>query len=243
MKKVGWIIAGAAVLVMLVAFGVRAYQLERDRRIQAELSLHQETVLRDSAIARWASADADRQALKDLIATTSSLGQLVAALAIKVERRDTVLIHDSLPTTVLPDGSRTAQFRDSTFAGIIDGQIIAPPYPDALGIHYTLTRPAFTPTIGFVQVGDSVVAVVKWQGEEFHVDAPYYRRQKRTLPMFGGYAEANAFARVASPDFGLELRAGGIIRLGRWALQGGVRQQFEQNIRWGDVYIGIRKDW
>jgi hypothetical protein len=214
-------------LLVGVVVGVRMYQRERDARIQAELSLKEQTALNDSTAARFALADVERQALKQQLQTANQLnGKLVAALTIAIAKRDTVVVHDTITTIVHEDGTRTGTFRDSTFAGVIDAIVTAPPTPAPLGVKYTITRPAFSPHIGFVQIGDSVV-----------------KRMVRPLPLFGGYVEANALAGIGSQTFGLELRGAGVIRLGWWRVQAGIRQDLNTDLEFGSVFLGVRKEF
>ena len=127
-------------------------------------------------------------------------GTTVASARLTVPRRDTIIIHDTIATTrivtqtivsqrrerlqppptmsspppptlvPLPLITRTAHFRDSTFAGLISGDVTAPPDPAPLGITYHLTRPSFNPTITFLTTTSHPLVVVSWQGEQVTVD-------------------------------------------------------------------------
>jgi hypothetical protein len=66
--------------------------------------------------------------------------------------------------------TRIARFRDSTFAGIINGVITAPPDSGPIGITYQVIRPAFTPTIAFIQTSGQPLVVVSWRGERVELD-------------------------------------------------------------------------
>lgn len=81
-------------------------------------------------------------------------------VTITVPRRDTVIVHREIPTTQDSVGTRHATFRDSTFAGVISGEVTAPP-TGPLGIAYQILRPPFNPT--FTLTNDS--AIVAWQDE------------------------------------------------------------------------------
>jgi hypothetical protein len=135
---------------------------------QTKINATQEAIL--------ASDKADKSILQGQLAAAKQLGgTLVAGVSLKVPERDTVIVHDTIPTTATPDGSRTAAFADSTFAGKLEGKITAPPFPAPLGLSYTLTRPAFNPTIGFVMVDGQPVAVVEWVGEKYEIKGAYLR--------------------------------------------------------------------
>jgi len=118
-------------------------------------------------------------------------GSIVASAQLILPARETVIVHDTVATTRVvtrivaslpqprtalpPTGiapslspsplTRTASFRDSTFAGIISGVITAPPDPAPLGITYHVTRPLFNPTIAFITTTSHPLAVISWQGE------------------------------------------------------------------------------
>jgi hypothetical protein len=176
--------------MLAVAYIERQGAAQHESELQAYFQ--QQRALNDSTQARTAAERLkhDRE-LAGLVAAAQQLnGKLVAGLALSVAQRDTVIRHDTLATTRLLDSTRTARLHDSTFAGIVDVAITAPPYPAALGATLTLTRPAFRPEIGFVKVGTGYIATVVWNGEHYQVEAPFFEPQsapKRWVtPWVGG---------------------------------------------------------
>lgn len=178
--------------------------------------------LNDSTQARTAAQGAAQVAqLQGLLEAAKQLnGKLVAGVRITVPKRDTVVVHDSLPTTALPDSTRVATLHDSTFAGTVDVSVTAPPFPAALGARLTVTRPAFRPEVGFVQVGTGYVATVVWQGERYQLDAPFFtppaaQGPKRVLPFVAGTvlttgevtAQAGALLRLGHLGVGPSVQA------------------------------------
>ena len=158
-------------LLLLVWATNRVWQ---DHKTAVARQLTEAKALNDSTQAVLASTQFERDTLRVLYQAAKQLnGELVAAVRIHVRRRDTLFIHDSIVTTVYKDGTRTASFRDSTAWAMVQGTVTAPPFPGALGVEYKLTRPAFSPAVGFVKSGDAYLAVVSWQGEKFEIKAPY----------------------------------------------------------------------
>jgi len=236
MQLRAWVILGL-LAVGIVTAGWREYQRERQARVLAELRLHQQYQVNDSTVARLAATAAAKDSLGGLFIAADQLnGQLIAGFRLHVHAKETVLVHDTLPTTLLPDSTRVATFRDSTFAGTISGTVTAPPCCVPLRLQYTLQRPEFSPSVGFVRIGSAVAAVVSWQGEEVRVEAPFAdlpRPVKRLgggvevmyLPTSGGIA-ARAFGLYRAP-WGLEVQAGG---------------QQQPNIP-ANLFVGIGKRW
>lgn len=205
MRKLFFGFVIAVLLAVTVKWVYGMWQKDRERRVIAELALATQLRINDSTVARLTVAHASKDSLGGLLQATRELnGRLLAGVGVHIPARDTVVVHDTIETVVHADGSREARFKDSTFAGIIDAHITAPP-TGALGVEYTIHRPAFTPKIGFVQVGDSTVAVVTWQGEEAQVSTPYFARAQR--PLLQGFGEATYTWNDA-----VTLRAGGEIR-------------------------------
>jgi hypothetical protein len=198
----------------------------------------QQKAVNDSTTARLAITLADKAALANELAYAHKVhGTLVAALRLKISKRDTLVVHDTLYTQVAVDGTRTATFRDSTFAGTLEGTVTAPPSPAPLGLTYALTRPAFSPSLGFIEVGAQLVAVVTWQGERVEIVSPYQRPPKKSFPMFGGFVEGN----YALPSDSA---------VGRWYGRGGLRMTVPWHVSGqagidtrGDVFLGFRKDF
>lgn len=182
---------GALLLCAGLAAGWRQLQERHAAAIAAQRQLNASTQV------QLASAQLDRDQLRAQLAAARTLhGKLVAALALKVPARDTLVVHDTLYTTRDATGTRTATFRDSTFAGILHGTVTAPPDPAPLGITYTVDRPAFTPSVGFVRTGNAYYAVVEWQGEQVQIQAAYADPEppkQRILPyLSAGWSPAQA---------------------------------------------------
>lgn len=185
LRALAWLRAhpGALVLAAVVAVGVWAWWQERTARSAAEVALLRALAtpqrLDDSTTAVLAT-DLRQQldSLAGLVHAAERLGgQLQAGVRLRIAARDTVLVHDTLPTDVSADSTRTARFRDSTFAGVLSGTVTAPPCCAPLSLSYQIHRPAFSPTVGFVRAHGQDVAVVTWQGERVEVSAPYVRAQ------------------------------------------------------------------
>lgn len=227
-------------VVALVTAGI-AVRSARDARAELEaskLELTTQRRLNDSTVARLASTTADRDALHGvLIAKDQLQGKLLAGVVIRVPARDTVLVHDTLVTTLEADSTRRATFRDSTFAGVLNGVVTAPPCCAPLQLHYALTRPAFSPSVGFVQVGSKVAAVVVWQGERVEVDAPYATFQPAPKRL-GTFVEGG----VSYPNQAPFGRAGAFVRPG-WGLAafGAVEQTFDHEP--ARLQFGLRKEF
>lgn len=162
-------------------------------------------------------------------------GTVVASGELVLPRRDTVVVHDTVRTervvtrvveraavaesvARVPDGAgsawtRTASFHDSTFAGIIDGTITAPPDPAPLGVRYHLTRPVFAPTVAFLETPAGRTAVVSWRGERVrleHVVFPPVRRPRVVRAIEVGY---RPWERVATVTGEVGVRVAGSVSL------------------------------
>lgn len=176
---------GLALLLLAAttALALWGWRAERQARQVAELGLTAQRQLNDSTAVRLAAA---RGRIDGLERAARALGgRAVAGVTIRVPARDTVLVHDTLPTTLAADSTRTATFRDSTFAGVVTGTVTAPPCCAPLGVTVQLRRPAFAPTVGFVQTRAGVVATVVWAGERVTLDTPFAawpRPRKRVVP-------------------------------------------------------------
>jgi hypothetical protein len=215
----------------------KSWQHEKQLRTIAELQLVGQKQLNDSTVARLTSTDAVKDSLGAALAAAHKLnGTLVAALRIRIPARDTMYVHDTLPTTIV-DSTRIATFSDSGFAGTITGTVKAPPFPSPLSVTYNVHRPAFAPQVGFVRVANRTVAVVSWQGEQAEIEAPFAEADNR-LGTFGSYVEA--LYGLAGPSLA---RAGGVIR-GPWHFT--VVSALEYRIQPGarpELYVGLRKEW
>ena len=164
---------GAFSYILLLVWAVNRAWVQHQTSVAQELT--QARHLNDSTQAVLARTKFERDSLRALHKAAKELnGQLIAAVRILVARRDTLIVHGSTFTKVFTDGTRTASFRDSLSWAQVEGTITAPPYPGALGVNYKLTRPAFSPSVGFVKSGNAYVAVVTWQGEKFEISTPYF---------------------------------------------------------------------
>lgn len=173
-----------------------------------------------------------RQLVKERAARAHAEAQLEALLdTIPAEfpGQDTVFVHDTVPTTRLPDSTRIAEVSDSGFAGVVRVRAVAPPYPAPLGITIGVHRPPFAPGVALVEQGDTVVAVVNWQGQQVQVGTGYkvpkakaeYRPPLVSAFVDGRYAHGAA----------ARLSAGAALAVRRWSVFGGL----EQEARIGDA--------
>lgn len=244
MNALKFVVDHTQTAALTVCVVVSTLAVTRCQRVEAEAALaaaHVDTLrtLNDSTKAILAQARLDRDKLAGLqtAAEKELHGKLIAGLEIRVPARDTLIVHDTIPTQTMVDSTRIATFRDSTFAGTIEGTITAPPYPAPLATKYQIHRPPFEPKVGFVQVGARQVAVVVWQGEQFTVDAPFSRipvPDKRLKLYAEAWVDPVATWTV---DGGAQYRA-------VWGLsafvRGEVRLEVGQPLRGG---IGLRKDF
>ena len=200
---------GLAAVISLaygVVHAIQKFRSEKQRRVVAELQLEGQREIAQDLQARLTLGDIARDSVgQALIAEKQLNGKLRAALTAHVAARDTVLVERPLETDTT-DQTRTAHFRDSTFAGVISGTVVAPPFPSPLRIGYQVSRPEFNPTIAFVQVGERMVATVYWQDEHVEVQAPYWKPEAYTSPIQlfveGGYGN-NGLGGRAGPLWNL----------------------------------------
>lgn len=182
--------AFAVALMAAVAWQEHAARLADQRAF--DLAAKGQITLADSTQARLASTTLERDSLEALVKAAKQLGgNLIAGASITVVKHDTTIVHDTLPTQLASDSARTARFRDSTFAGIVSGKLTAPKCCAPLSLDsLTVERPAFTPQVGFVQVGTHLAAVVHWQGESVQVNnvyaLPLPEAPKRVVPWVEG---------------------------------------------------------
>lgn len=182
------IIVGLSLLI--AGFAIKGYQSARNELAASKLELTTQKKLNDSTVARMTTEHLQSDSLKGVITAKDQLnGKLIAAFGIRVPARDTAVHHDSLKTTVSVDSTRIATFRDSTFAGVLEGTVTAPPCCSPLALTYQLHRPAFNPEIGLVEKNGKQVAVVVWQGEQVEITNPYSNVPKEQ-PRFGWFGEA-----------------------------------------------------
>lgn len=243
-KWLKWVlVAGVALFTGYKAY--QKYNAERDARIIAEFKLQGQIQLTEWTAGRLAQAEVDRQEMRELVEASNKInGKLLATVGILIKQRDTTLAHPELPTEA-SEGTRTASFADSAFGVRVKGTVNAPPYPAPLGIQYQFTRKPFNPTVGFTQVGDSVVALVNWEGEEFEIRSPSYQPMKPKIDRFGAFVEGN----YAPFHDEAEGRVGGRLTAGKWHMQGSVTQDFplhDFQTRFNlapRLYVGVRRDF
>jgi hypothetical protein len=228
-------------LAALVAAGVamRGCMDARAALTDSGLEIAHQKRVNDSTVAQLTVSRAQNDAYAGLLDATNVIhGALIAAVKVRVAPRDTVILHDTLLTALLPDSTRTATFRDSTFAGTITGTVTAPPCCQPLAVDFRIHRPAFEPSIGFVQRGSRTVAVVVWQGEQAEIATPPFSLIPPPPKRFVPYAEL-----WVSPTGATTVTGGAALRLGQGvSLFGRAEQHLEvgEPLRAG---VGIRKEW
>jgi len=201
-------LAGLAV-VLLALFALEQHQAKSAEEAAWELATSGQIQLTQSTNAKLAAATLERDSLAALVSAAKKLGgTLVAGARITVLKHDTTIVHDSIATTVGVDSSRVGRFRDSTFAGVVSGEVTAPPCCAPLEVTLHVERPEFRPQVGLVQVGQHLAIVVDWQGETTRIDNAYAlplpAKPKRVSP----WAEGGYY--LVGPS---ELRAGIALRL------------------------------
>jgi hypothetical protein len=226
------VLAGAAA----IGYGVHRYREEVQRRVVAELALAGQQYLNDSTVARLTVETAAKDSLAGLLVAARQLhGTLISGVVLRVPAQRGLFEHATLTTDVRADLTRYARFIDTTFAGVIEGTVTAPPCCAPLGITYEVRRPEFRPQVGFVQVGGRVVATVVWGGEAVQISAPFSSPPPTRPKLLGGFLEANY-----RPFDGIwGGRAGGLLR-GWWGLQGFAGVDYRESV---GVLVGVRKEW
>jgi hypothetical protein len=190
--KLPWqVIAGLVVAVLLAAgtwYVTWRIGTLQQAVVVAQLEARNQRTIAEFTVARLAVDRADKDALAGLLEATNKLhGELLAGMLLHLPGRDTTINHIAIPTETHPDSTRTATFQDSTYAGTLHATVTAPPCCRPLGISYQLTSPDFDPQIGFVQVGDTVTAVVYWQGQQAEIKSPYMRPRAQKLQGIHGF--------------------------------------------------------
>ena len=236
-QRIPWSVWVPVVLVLLGGSILGLTWHRRSTQIaDLQAAVLAERALRDTAQVKEAAARADRDTYAALYAAAKQAGgKPVAGVVIRVPVRDTLVIHDTVETVVSPDSTRVSRFRDSTFAGTIQGVVTAPPCCAPLAVTYTLTRPAFSPTIGFVRSGSRVLAMVEWGGEQVSVDAPFYTPP--ALPRWERWVDV-----LGDPD-AVSVRLGTSVRVYRgWNVQAVADRRFAPNTP-ANVQVGVRYRW
>jgi hypothetical protein len=238
LQKVG---VGLVLIGALVGVGrhyVRKYQEMQQARTIAELQLAGQQQLNDSTAARLAVETAAKDSLSGLLAAAKQLhGTLISGVVLRIPEQRGLFSHSTLATKITPDSTRYAQFYDSTFAGIIEGTITAPPCCAPLGITYSIRRPEFKPEVGFVRVANRVVATVVWAGQIVQITAPFSVAPQTPVKRLGASLEAD----YRPIDARLALR-GTIFLRAFWGLTilGGT-EYITNNT--ANLVIGLRKEW
>ena len=215
MNRLAWTVL-VVLLVFMGLYGRHKYQDAQRRATIAELALAGQRYLNDSTVARLAIETVSKDSLAGLLVAAKQLhGTLISGVVLRVPAQRGLFEHGLLTTEVRADSTRYARFTDSTFAGVIEGTITAPPCCAPLGIVYEVRRPEFHPEVGFVQVGDRVVATVVWGGERVQISAPFSSPPPTRPKLVGAFVEANY--RPFDRQWGG--RAGGLLRA-FWGVEG-----------------------
>jgi len=163
-------IASMCLIGFLAVLSIRSISDARAARAEARFAVAMLT----GSNATLAVTQADRDKYRELFEFAGRIGgKPVAGTRIIVTKWDTVFVHDTVPTTVSPDGTRVATFTDSSQQVVVRAEVTAPPGTAPLRAKLQVTLPADTPTVGFVRVGTKVVATVKWRGREVRADSPF----------------------------------------------------------------------
>lgn len=203
------LILGGVVLTILLAVGIsRLVNKKKTENAQKTPSVD----IKGGGKAELTQAKYERDSVRALLNAAKQLnGELIAALRIRIAQRETVFIHQTIETRMLPGGTRTATFADSTTWAWVKGKVTAPADTgQPLSVQYTLGRKAFTPQIGVVKTGDAYFAVVQWEGERIQLDKPFFRAPQppRVTPYVRG---------AWSPQGAVLGSAGMEFRVGRFA--------------------------
>lgn len=206
----------------------------------SDLALAGQKKLTNGALARLAISEFSLDSLKDIKSSAKELhGSVVAAVAIHVPAQTATVTHAALPTTTSSDLTRTAIFSDTTFAGLVQGTVTAPPGNTPLGVTFRVYRPAFTPEVGIVKVADRYVAVVSWNRvqDSVSISSPYVGNL--TAPrLLGAFAEAR-YGLLGAP---WSVQAGVIVRGLGWQLDAGGMWWLQKGSTPG-AFVGLRKEW
>jgi hypothetical protein len=203
---------GVAALVVLLAIGQCANDVTtwKEKAAEAELGKHMAEQRAKGLAVELTSTKIERDSYKQLGEIDQALhGKLIAGAVLKIGKRDTVFVNRELPTVTHTDSTRTATFRDSTFAGVVSGTVTAPRCCAPLRLDsLRVARPEFRPEIAFVRVGGKVVAVAAWQGERVEIETSFAVPQPKPEPRIARYLAGGVDSRQAAVGkVGVEARA------------------------------------
>jgi hypothetical protein len=167
--------------------------------------------LNDSTVAAPAGTSLGRHELPALTDAADALhGKLAAGVSFHTRPDTSVRSLGEVTTVSRVDSTRTAVLVDTTKMGVIlrvDAE--APAFPAPLKLGYSLTVPAFSPSVGFVQTGDSYAAVVTWADQVVKIDNAFVLPQPHVKLVAGVNVLADT-AKVHSPEgyIGVKTRLG-----------------------------------
>jgi hypothetical protein len=130
--------------------------------------------------------------------------KFIAAVTIKT-KPDTVRVpvKEVIPSTVLPDGTRKAELTDTTALGYIvtvKAEIPLAPANPKLG--YSFIVPSFEPQVGFVKIGNSYAAVVRWKDQSFTLENAFVVPAERRDPNWNLYASVGGSYSTTEKTYG-----------------------------------------
>jgi hypothetical protein len=173
--KIKWIYVLSAILVV----GFLVYQGKQLRDARADYLLLQlknkgNILLADSTVAQLAALRADKDSLATALKTAQELnGTLLAAANIKITPKK-VGPRYTTTGTVVTNQIRTLTITDTTTAGILFANIVAPPPPAGLLFSYDFTPASINATVSLVSINDTtVVFAVKYVGGETQIRSSF----------------------------------------------------------------------
>lgn len=185
------------VWVLVAAAGYFTYQqkqLNNARAATAE-ALASKTKTVDLLNGEWRARTTIREVQKDSLESQLRLAketntELLAAMNIHIQP-DSVW-RDSLvaETTVGEDSTRYASLRDSTSAGVLDLDVVAPPCCEDILISYHFFPNPINPRIALLRTDNNeAIFGVSWEGGYTEITTAFAKlpvRQKRVSPFVGG---------------------------------------------------------
>jgi hypothetical protein len=201
---------GAALLVLCLSLGIwkarAAVQAARQEAAVAWAALAGDSVT-------LAATKAERDQYQTLFEQAKRVnGKPVAGVKLVVPHTDTLWRHDTLPTELLPDSTRRAEFTDSAADGTsVHVAVVAKPCCAPLEANVQLTVPADTLTVGFIQVGSRTVVTAQSRTRKVEVDAPFL--VPPSLPRWGRFVEVLGDPHTVTLRGGVTLRTFGGVDL------------------------------